>query len=345
MMIATSMDTDQQAAAGIAGTAANELADAMDADVLLFNGPTDPPMDEHLRAICHKRRHRTNVILVLVTWGGEADSAYRIAKCLQSRYKKFTLYVTGYCKSAGTLVAVGAHELVFGEYGELGPLDVQMSKKDTLWEMQSGLTVNASLTALKDQASLAFQDFFQRIEEEIPGSITVKTASEIATNLTVGLMAPLYSQVDPLHVGEAARAMQIADHYGRLLLRASHNLNLSALQRLISGYPSHSFVLDKQEASEVFKNVRGPNEAEAKLAAELDNIAVRPVPYDRPVIRYLSREKELPIAVEQSVPIAAIHEAPPEKTHDRGERPDSRTIVDRIAPDAGAGPAQGLTRE
>jgi ClpP class serine protease len=38
--------------------------------------------------------------------------------------------VSGYCKSAGTLIALGANELAFGEHGELGPLDVQIAKRD-----------------------------------------------------------------------------------------------------------------------------------------------------------------------------------------------------------------------
>ena len=50
----------------------------------------------------------------------------------QRSYKKFIVLVSGYCKSAGTLVACGAHELVFSDAGEIGPIDIQMEKKDDL---------------------------------------------------------------------------------------------------------------------------------------------------------------------------------------------------------------------
>lgn len=123
---------------------------------------------------------------MLVTFGGDADTAYRIARCLQDHYEKFILYVSGICKSAGTLVAIGAHELVISDHGELGPLDVQMSKKDELWEYQSGLTVMDALTALKDNAFNAFEQFFLDIKRKSGDTITLRTATEIATDMTKG---------------------------------------------------------------------------------------------------------------------------------------------------------------
>ena len=72
----------------------------------------------------------------------------------------FFLYVSGFCKSAGTLVALGAHELTMSDHGELGPLDVQLLKKDEIWETQSGLTAMDTLSAYKLQAFEPFEEFF-----------------------------------------------------------------------------------------------------------------------------------------------------------------------------------------
>ena len=139
---------------------ADVVAEQLGADVLLFNGPIYRDQDKWLIDACIKRRRRENVLLILVTQGGDPDAAYRIAKCLQAKYDRFLLYVSGFCKSAGTLVAMGAHELIVSDHGELGPLDVQMSKKDELFETQSGLTVLDTLTALQDNAFKAFEKFF-----------------------------------------------------------------------------------------------------------------------------------------------------------------------------------------
>lgn len=108
------------------------------------------------------------------------------------QYERFTLFVSGLCKSAGTLVAVGAHELIMSDYGELGPLDVQMPKQDAVWEMQSGLTVMSTLNTLQHTAARTFGQIFSSLLQG-PSSITLKTAAEIATKMTIGLYSPLYS--------------------------------------------------------------------------------------------------------------------------------------------------------
>ena len=240
-----------------------------------------------------KIRRRKNVLLMLVTEGGDADPAYRIARCLQDKYDRFSLYVSGYCKSAGTIVASGAHELIMSDYGELGPLDVQMSKKDELWEMQSGLTVMDTLEALRNNAFKAFEKFFLCTKARSGGKITSRMASQIATEMTTGLLAPLYGQVDPLHIGEAARAMSIAGHYGMRLLTKGGNIESDGLEFITSEYPSHGFVIDREEASNLFQNVREPTLKEAHLAEKLDKRALDPrnmsnLDKGEPVFEFLS---------------------------------------------------------
>ena len=251
--------------------AADIVADQLDADVIHFVGPLERPVDTMLIDACLSRRRRTNVFLILVTLGGNADAAYRVARCLQDLYAdgSFILFVSGICKSAGTLVAIGAHELVISDHGELGPLDVQMSKKDELWEYQSGLAVMDALTALKDNAFNAFEQFFLDIKRKSGDTITLRTATEIATDMTKVIFAPLYAQIDPIHIGEAARAMSIAGHYGKRLLERSCNIDPESLDFILSAYPSHGFVIDRREAEQLFVNVREPDPTELLLAKHL----------------------------------------------------------------------------
>jgi len=49
------------------------------------------------------------------------------------------LYVFGYCKSAGTLVAVAADQIVMSEFGQFGPLDVQLSDKNEIFGQTAAL--------------------------------------------------------------------------------------------------------------------------------------------------------------------------------------------------------------
>jgi membrane-bound ClpP family serine protease len=130
-------------------SAANLVGQSLGADVLLYNGPIMRPIDMAFHSVCRTREHKAkNVVLLLITEGGDPDAAYRMSRGLQEHYERFSCLVPGWCKSAGTLIAVGAHDLIFTGTGELGPLDVQMSKRDDLIEMQSGQTVVAALTRI-----------------------------------------------------------------------------------------------------------------------------------------------------------------------------------------------------
>ena len=183
-----------------------------------------------------------------------------------SKYQKFTFYASGLCKSAGTLIALGANEIIFSDHGELGPLDVQMNKKDDLFSLQSGYTVMDALGALQDKAFLSFEKTFLEIQKKSEGTITVKTAGEFATSLASGLFSNLFGQVDPMYVGEAARALSIAHAYGKRLFGDSGNWTEESLNQLLSGYPSHGFVIDRHEADGLFVNVREPKGDEIILA-------------------------------------------------------------------------------
>src|SRR5262245_39692485 len=95
---------------------------------------------------------RDTAFVILVTLGGSAHAAYVIARELQRRFKKVILCIPGDCYSAGTLIACCAQELVMTPRGRLGPLDVQIPKKDELYERLSGLTASDALEELSQNA-------------------------------------------------------------------------------------------------------------------------------------------------------------------------------------------------
>lgn len=181
---------------------------------------------------------------------------------------------------------LGANDLVFSEHGEIGPLDIQMEKKDDLFESESGLTVTTALTALHENAQEAFDHFFATVSRKSRGRITVRTASDIAARLAEALYSKVAAQLDPIHIGEVYRSMAIAREYGTRLMAKSQNFDSEALDELITAYPSHGFVIDKEEAAEKFRNVRECTLDESVLVEELGDIAR--VPSNRPMVRYIS---------------------------------------------------------
>ena len=249
---------------------ANAIRDGLEADVYFYNGTIKRGTDLKFIELVHNEKSQPNAILVLVTSGGDAHAAYKIAKYMQNNYDHFTVLVPGMCKSAGTLIAVGAHCVAFAPYGELGPIDIQTIKIDNLAERQSGLTITESIEHLTKSAIRAHGGVFGAIMNDTDAIISFKTAAQAASELVTGLYRPIFAQIDPMEVGEKARSMRIASDYGNRLDLRAKNLKEDALKHLTQTYSSHSFVIDMQEAEGLFKSTRILSDEERDLIDSLD---------------------------------------------------------------------------
>lgn len=247
-------------------------------DVYLFSGVISyVHASAFVDLVCARQKTKPTALLYLTTPGGDPDAAYRIIRILRARYKTVRLGVAGPCKSAGTLVALGAHELAMGDTGELGPLDVQLSKPDDLVANSSGLDIFQALSVTTQAAFGAFENYMLNLIEHSSGNISTKTAAEIAKDLAIGLYAPITNQIDPNRLGEVQRAIRIAHAYAEKL--GMVNVKANAMETLVEGYPSHGFVIDFEDAQKLFKRVVRLSEIEREIAAVF-----------HPLLRHISTE-------------------------------------------------------
>jgi len=236
-----------------------ETINTLSSDVIFYHGPINRDgYDKVSTALETRKSQRNSICLVLVTYGGDPNSAYRIARALNHHYSSVEVLIPDVCKSAGTLLCIGAHKLIFGDRGELGPLDIQLSKPDELFESMSGLDIIQALSALQEQVLQAFRDYLVDIRGG--AHLRTKLAADIAAKLADGFIAPIAAKIDPVTLGEHQRAMQIAFDYGQRLNEMSDALKKDALMKLIGRYPSHGFVIDRKEASELFKRIERPTD-------------------------------------------------------------------------------------
>lgn len=247
-------------------------AEKSDHDYILISHPIERALHQKLTAVLDKSkqngRTRTRCTVFLTTYGGDAHAGFRVARCLRHHYKKgVRLVVPSYCKSAGTLVAIGANELAIGDLGELGPLDVQVSKPTEILERGSGLDYTQALMVALEHAQSAFAHSLMQMRGRF--RFSTKMAGELASKLACGVVEPLYAQIDPNRIGEMQRAIQIAHEYGRRLDGHGSNLKEGALDTLVAGYPSHSFVIDRKEARQLFKSVDSLTPAEQHACTTL----------------------------------------------------------------------------
>lgn len=225
-----------------------------DADIIIYSGEITIEGAEKLMNLTAKP-DRDNVVFVLCTPGGDPNAAFKIGRRLQEKYKKFVLYVHGYCKSAGTFIAIASDQIIMGDFAEFGPLDVQLSEEDEIARYSSGLNVNEVLVNLKQETRLFFR---QMIMELTSGAgLSTKMAAEIASKLSIDFFAPIVSQIELLKIGKIRRALKIALAYGeRLIQDGRGNLRSEkALVELVENYPDHGFVIDFKEARTLFKNI------------------------------------------------------------------------------------------
>jgi len=209
-------------------------------------------------AVCEqlKKKQSNEALLVLGTPGGDPHAGFRIARAFQHAYGEFSLLVPRYCKSAGTLIAIGAKTIYMADMSELGPLDVQVKKSDELIGFNSGLDIIQAVNYLQQAAMNAFRSYLTELHSQ--ARISTKIAADISTKLTSGLFEPIFAQIDPMRLAETQRAMEIAFAYGARLNEKSNNLRANGLADIVTKYPSHGFVIDRKEARSIFIDVQEP---------------------------------------------------------------------------------------
>lgn len=233
---------------------------ALDADFILYAGEIQfGHEDDMYRVLSDIKNPAKEVILWLTTPGGNPDAAYSMARLLQRKYDTFTIYVNGWCKSSGTLMCLGSSKLIMGDLAQLGPLDIQILNREEFGERHSGLNPIEALRGISYQSIEVLRQQF--LDMRFGGGLSTRQALDVATNLTGQLMSPITSQLDIMKYGEFTRSLRIANEYGSRLAKyqQTSNVRSEAINLLTTGYPSHGFVIDREEASEkLFSNVGEP---------------------------------------------------------------------------------------
>jgi len=179
------------------------------------------------------------ILLIIVSGGGEPASAYLIGKlCQEFCNGSLTVVVPRYAKSAATLLACAANEIHMGSLSELGPIDPQIEGMPTLG-LKNSIEHIAELVSNNPGSSEMFARYLQRT-------------------------------VEPIQIGYYERVAESAMQYAEKLLDKNKSKLASTpkeiARRLVYGYKDHGFVIDKEEAVEIFgKDIIKSNSPEYKI--------------------------------------------------------------------------------
>lgn len=196
----------------------------------------------------------TNPILVIHSSGGLGDSAFKTVSLLRKRCGKFSALIPDYAKSAATLIAVGASEILTGEFGELGPIDAQVLDYD-IGEHRSALEVVQAVERLRSEAldTLAQTCRTIYVGTHMPFSAHLP----IAVEFTNGLLRPLMEKVDVVSYMRMSRIMKIGEEYATRIMEPVYGSRaLSITASLARNYPEHGFVIYAAEARRLGLNAK-----------------------------------------------------------------------------------------
>jgi hypothetical protein len=188
-----------------------------------------------------------SVAVLLESPGGIPAHAFRIARLFQRRLRRFIVLVPQYAKSAATLLALGANQLILGRDAELGPLDLQIfNTREERYE--SALNAVQALERLGAHSLAAVDQTMQLLMRRLPK--TSEVLLPFALDYVAKLLKPLFEKVDTVDYSRKSRDLKMAEEYAARLMRKEYGFakGRSVARKLVENYPAHGFVIDTEEA-------------------------------------------------------------------------------------------------
>jgi len=129
--------------------------------------------------------------LILHTPGGLVLAATQIARAIQKRPGKVTVFVPHYAMSGGTLIALAADEIVMCPHAVLGPVDPQLGPKPAasvvkVLEKKPIEKIDDETIILADQGEKAIRQVRQTVRSLLTDHMGQEQAERIAAKLSEG---------------------------------------------------------------------------------------------------------------------------------------------------------------
>jgi hypothetical protein len=198
----------------------------------------------------------TQIDVWLDSPGGSAHAAYKLILALRSRCNVLWTIIPDYAKSAATLLVLGSDCIFMAPTAELGPLDVQIDHPDRENVRISGLDVTNSLEHLTTMA-LNFTLVGGGMMLKYTGLPRRDVLHELLQFMAQAL-GPLISKLDPHIIHQATNELKVAEQYALRMLKMrnlpkekqlSDDDAEAVLETLVKEYPTHSFVISREEAA------------------------------------------------------------------------------------------------
>lgn len=213
--------------------------------------------------------------------GGSPGDAYRIIRTLRNNFKTVNIIVPFWAKSAATLLALGGNHIIMDEFGEFGPLDIQIGvERDDSPEfnIESALNDEYSVRQIESRAQQSFYQMFMTLYKSKEVKINKNDLSKQILDYLAAFYEPLLKQINPYSLGKKKRLLDIGENYAqRILIAYNHDLqddNRDMLvDFLVNGCPDHGYVIDYNILKTILNNVKSTEQISLEYKNVVRNLA------------------------------------------------------------------------
>jgi hypothetical protein len=216
-----------------------------------------PLVSEHLANIGTVK----DLALFLYTPGGDTIVGWGLINLLRQYCKKLKVLVPFRALSCGTLIALGADDIVMGRNGLLSPVDPSVSSpfNPPAPGVQQPGTISLLPVSVEDM--IGFLDLARN-------EIGLKTEESMASALNT-----LANRVHPLALGAVYRAREQTSSLAKRLL-LSHSKDEAKIERIVKRLtqelPTHNYLIGRAEAgNDIGLDINEPSEEVDQMMWEL----------------------------------------------------------------------------
>jgi hypothetical protein len=222
-----------------------------------------------------KQTPEETINVILDSPGGSLDSAFRTALYLCRYAGTLNIYVPRKAKSASTLIAVAASNIVMSPFGELGPLDTQIRDPRNPMDYISALDCYQSVDYVREFGFSTLAQALKHLAAVTQGKLLLTDSLDAAAEFAIGSITPMLSQTRSLDFGAWGRSLKMGERYAQILISRASEMDQGRAEkiasRLVYGYTHHFFPIDIREARDMGLNPQEMSEEEYESAIEVVN--------------------------------------------------------------------------
>jgi hypothetical protein len=203
--------------------------------------------------------------LILFTNGGDAEAPLRIVSLLREYCEFLSVLIPHRAYSAGTLIALGANEIVMTPLSILGPIDP--SRTHPLLPKREGT---------EGPEPISVQDLRHAMQFIREAASTKESGVVYTPEAMAQIFSALFDKIHPLAIGAIEQTYALAKLIGTRCLETHMGTEAAAVEKitnlvdkLCDQYKSHSYPISRVEAKAIGLNVEFASETLQELLTEL----------------------------------------------------------------------------